>query len=79
MTRHYPDLGGASDWLEISFISRESSGDVAKCRPFSQARHPTDEWLQPSLLPPRRYRKRKVKVKTAVRQLGICRAGNNRL
>ena len=23
MTRHYPDLGGASDWLEISFISRE--------------------------------------------------------
>ena len=67
MTRHYPDLGSASDWLnQISHAARpirsttqiwvvtrhqygisalvsqtsfrgETSGDVAKCRLFSQA------------------------------------------
>jgi len=68
MTRHYPDLGSASDWLnqvshaarsvrsttqiwvvnrhqygisvlvfQMSF-GRETSGSVAKCRLFSQAR-----------------------------------------
>ena len=60
MTRHYPDLGGASDWLnQISHAARplmtrhqygisapvsqtsfggETSGSVAKCRLFSQAK-----------------------------------------
>ena len=68
MTRHYPDLGSASDWLnQISHAARpirstaqiwvvtrhqygisalvsqtsfggETSGDVAKCRLFSQAK-----------------------------------------
>ena len=68
MTRHYPDLGGTSDWLnqishaagpirsttEICVVTRhqygisvlvsqtsfggETSGSVAKCRLFSQAR-----------------------------------------
>ena len=49
MTRHYPDLDSASDWLEICFIqwnfstrfsdviSRENSGGIPKCRLFSQA------------------------------------------
>ena len=36
MMDHYPDLGSASDWLELIF-----SGSVMKCWLFSQARaHP---------------------------------------
>ena len=41
MTRHYPDLGSTSKWLkQISHAARpiRSSGGVAKCRLFSQAK-----------------------------------------
>ena len=40
MTRHYPDLGIASDWLnQISHTARpiRSTTQIAKCRLFSQA------------------------------------------
>ena len=38
MTRHYPDLGSASDWLKQIFSSLrwETSGGLAKCWLFSQ-------------------------------------------